>query len=48
MSDASVNRGGGSVKCWLGVTSTMLVTSPALSGGSERSASSAPSSWPSV
>ena len=49
ISVASVYRGGGSVKCWVGVTDSTDVASPSESGGRVRYASSATlSSWPSV
>ena len=48
ISVASVKRGGGSVKCWVGVTSRTGVDVALAQRGSVRSASSAVSSWPSV
>ncbi len=50
MSVASVKRGGGSVKCWVVVTSVTLVVWPSASSGRRASASSSSvsSSRPSV
>ena len=43
MSVASVKRGGGSVKCWVGVTSSTVVAAPSARSGSRALASSSSS-----
>jgi len=43
ISVASVKRGGGSVKCWVGVTSVTSVTLPSVRFGSRAPASSSSS-----